>query len=247
VAASKERVTQLRREIRDWCAAHADPKQAARYARYFREGWDAWGIHDGEDWRGRKRQWLAEYSDLRLSDLLALGEELFATGKFEEAAAAVWLVAQRKAEWKKSTLAGVGKWFARVGNWAHSDVICGDILKPMLESALVTLDDFARWRQSAHKYQRRAVPVARLGLLKTAPDYRPLLDFLKPMMHDEERVVHQGLGWFLREAWKRQPAPVESFLLNFKDTAPRLIFQYATEKMSAEQKQRFRRARAASG
>jgi hypothetical protein len=31
----------------------------------------------------------------------------------------------------------------------------------------------------------------------------------------------------------------------YKDSAPRLIFQYATEKMSPEQKARFRRAKAA--
>ena len=42
------------------------------------------------------------------------------------------------------------------------------------------------------------------------------------MMLDEERVVHQGLGWFLREAWKRDPEGVEPFLLEFKDSAARL-------------------------
>jgi 3-methyladenine DNA glycosylase AlkD len=64
-------------------------------------------------------------------------------------------------------------------------------------------------------------------------------------MLDEERVVQQGLGWFLREAWKRQRLVVEEFLIEFKDTAPRLIYQYATEKMTPEQKNRFRRAKAA--
>ena len=34
---------------------------------------------------------------------------------------------------------------------------------------------------------------------------------------------------------------MESFLLEYKDSAPRLIFQYATEKMSPEQKKRFRK------
>jgi hypothetical protein len=60
------------------------------------------------------------------------------------------------------------------------------------------------------------------------------------MMLDGERVVHQGLGWFLREAWKRDAATVEPFLLEFKDTAARLIFQYATERMTAGDKARFK-------
>jgi 3-methyladenine DNA glycosylase AlkD len=62
-------------------------------------------------------------------------------------------------------------------------------------------------------------------------------------MLDQERVVQQGLGWFLREAWKRRPEVVEAFLLEWKDSAPRLIFQYATEKMTPENKARFRKAK----
>jgi 3-methyladenine DNA glycosylase AlkD len=59
-------------------------------------------------------------------------------------------------------------------------------------------------------------------------------------MSDEERVVQQGVGWFLREAWKKDRNAVEPFLAEWKDTAPRLIFQYATEKMSKTEKERFR-------
>jgi 3-methyladenine DNA glycosylase AlkD len=69
------------------------------------------------------------------------------------------------------------------------------------------------------------------------------LAFIEPLMSDSEKVVHQGAGWFLREAWKRKPAKVEAFLLRHKDRAPRLIYQYATEKMDKAAKARFRRSR----
>lgn len=87
------------------------------------------------------------------------------------------------------------------------------------------------------------MPVSMLILLKGQFDPRELLDFIRPMMLDKERVVHQGLGWFLREIWKKSPAETEEFLLEWKDSAARLIFQYATEKMTREQKARFRKAR----
>jgi 3-methyladenine DNA glycosylase AlkD len=51
------------------------------------------------------------------------------------------------------------------------------------------------------------------------------------------------MGWFLREAWKVNAAEVEAFLLKYKDSAPRLIIQYACEKMTPENKQRFKRAK----
>jgi 3-methyladenine DNA glycosylase AlkD len=61
------------------------------------------------------------------------------------------------------------------------------------------------------------------------------------MMLDNERVVHQGLGWFLREAWKRNHAETENFLLKWKDHSARLIFQYATEKMQPEERKKFKK------
>lgn len=246
VSGVNERIQDLRREIRQWCADHADPQQAARYARFFREGWDAWGVHDDAVWEQQKRHWLKTYADLKLPGFLKLGTELFAHGKYEEGSTAVWLVEECKAAFTKSTLPAIAKWFAGgVENWAHTDIISTRLLGHLLATGMVALPDFAAWRASTRKYQRRAVPVSMLSLLEETADFTPLLEFIRPMMLDTERVVHQGLGWFLREAWKRQPAPVERFLLEFKDTAPRLIFQYATEKMTAPQKARFRKARAA--
>lgn len=63
------------------------------------------------------------------------------------------------------------------------------------------------------------------------------------MMLDQERVVHQEFGLLLREAWKKQPQQTEEFLLLGKDYAARLIIQYATERMTSEEKLRFKRTK----
>ncbi len=60
-------------------------------------------------------------------------------------------------------------------------------------------------------------------------------------MPDNDEFVQKGLGWFLREAWKKYPKEVEKFLLSWKDTCDRIIIQYATEKMNKEDKLRFKR------
>jgi len=85
------------------------------------------------------------------------------------------------------------------------------------------------------------VPVALIKLMKETKRVEEYVRFIEPLMMDAEREVHQGVGWFLREAWKIDPEPVEEFLLKYKNTAARLIFQYATEKMTPEGKARFRR------
>jgi len=51
-------------------------------------------------------------------------------------------------------------------------------------------------------------------------------------MPDSETVARQGPGWSLRECWKREPVLMEDFLLKQKDFPPRIIFQYAAEKMT---------------
>jgi 3-methyladenine DNA glycosylase AlkD len=243
-----EQTEALVSEIRAYCSAHANPAGCAKYARYFTEGYDGWGITDRKHplWNEQQQIWLERYRGLGLHGFLKAGELLFAGGKYEEGALAIRFLKTYRDQLDSKALGGVAKWFTSgIANWAHTDVLCGEVITPMLVGGQIQLDTLAAWRRAKPKYQRRAVPVAMLGLLKEEKDVRPLLEFIRPLMLDRERVVHQGLGWFLREAWKKRPKPVEAFLLEWKDSAARLIFQYATEKMTPEAKARFRRAKAA--
>jgi len=266
-----DRIRKLLAAIDKGCRKFANPALAAKYSRYFVEGYDAYGVKwDDPAWVKQKEAWLEANRDLGLKGFLELGVALFATGKYEHGAVAQWFVGQYRDEIGPRAFAGIGKWFdGGVRNWALCDVVCGELLAPRLACGAVKLDALKSWRASPHKFKRRAVPVAMLGLLgkrgqaalstegqgggqaalstEGQGGLSPLLEFLRPLMRDAEKVVQQGLGWFLREAWKKQPEPVEAFLLEFKDTAPRIIFQYATEKMTAARKERFRRAKAVRG
>jgi 3-methyladenine DNA glycosylase AlkD len=236
----------LAAEIRKYCEKHAKPKLADKYQRYFSEGYEAWGGFDKDHpiWNAQEEEWFEKYHSMGLPGFLKLGEILFASGKYEEGALAIRFVKRFREKLDEKAMPGLARWFtAGIANWAHTDVLCGEILAPRITGGAVALEALAGWRSSGLKYQRRAVPVSMLGLLKVRVDFGPLLEFIRPMMLDPERVVHQGLGWFLREAWKKQPKPVEAFLLKWKDTAPRLIFQYATEKMTATARARFRRGK----
>ncbi len=241
-----EQAQALAEEIRQYCADHAKPAQAGKWARYFKEGYDSWGLLEKDDpiWTEKQPEWLERYRKMKLRGFLKLGELLFPSGKYEEGSLAILFLRQLREELDAKSILALGKWFeAGIANWAHTDVLCGEIIAPMLKEGRLDYKALAPWRESKFKYQRRAVPVAMLGLLKDDPKVEPLLAFIRPMMMDTERVVHQGLGWFLREAWKKQPKPVEAFLTEWKDRAARLIFQYATEKMTPAERNRFRRAK----
>lgn len=237
------RVKDLVREVRAYCEAHANPDGKAKWDRYFKEGFDAWGLLDKNDplWTVKLPEWAERYSALGIDGFVACGNLLFPSGKYEEGAVACRLVEPFVREVDDARFQAVGDWFAHgISNWAQTDAICGRILGPALANGQVRIMALRGWRGSKLPFQRRAVPVSLLKPLKKGfPG--PMVKLIWAMMLDDERVVHQGLGWFLREAWKREPELVERFLMHWKDRSARLIFQYATEKMTASQKARFRR------
>jgi 3-methyladenine DNA glycosylase AlkD len=235
---------QFAKEIRKFCEDNADETLVKKYSRYFVEGYDAFGVPQ-KLMEVRRDMWLKENkAELGLNGFLDLGDLLMATGKYEEASFAIWFAASFRKEFTPATLDRFGKWLdSGVRNWAHSDVLCSLILSDMLCKGVYTYIAYAPWRRAESKWKRRAIPVSLIKFLPKCTNIQEILDFLSPMMTQPEKVVHQGLGWFLREAWKIYPEPVENFLLDWKETAPRLIFQYATEKMSAIQKARFKRSK----
>ncbi|MCE5306322.1 MAG: DNA alkylation repair protein [Acidobacteriales bacterium] len=235
-------LSKLVKEIEAFCVEHASAANVAKYSRYFKEGYQAYGV-DFEETHAYKKTLLEAHAELGLAGFLDLGDLLFRNPNYEMGSFAIILTAAYRDRIGPKEFQRVGKWLDEgVRNWAHCDVLSGELTGWCLAQGSVKIDELGKWRSSPARFKRRAVPVSLLSLLKTVKNGAPLLEFIRPMMLDEERVVHQGLGWFLREAWKKQPKVVEPFLAEFKDTAARLIFQYATEKMTPEQKARYRRS-----
>jgi 3-methyladenine DNA glycosylase AlkD len=234
------KATELFEDIRKYCRANADEAIVRKYSRFFKEGYDAYGL---------TREKLEEKVDLLLRDtkvnlrlVLSTSRHLVKSGKYEETSFAIRLVKEFSEQFTAGTFKEIEKWF-EIGiiNWGHTDAICGMIIAEFFERKIIILDALEDWRTAKNKYQRRAVPVAMIEILRNTADFRPLFKFIEPLMLDQERMVHQGLGWFLREAWKIRKKETEAFLLKWKNEAPRLIYQYATEKMTAEEKKRFKK------
>ncbi|MHC4115924.1 MAG: DNA alkylation repair protein [Planctomycetota bacterium] len=227
-------------DIRSYCRDNADEAVVKKYSKFFKEGYDAYGL-SREKYEAKVESLLSQRG-VNMKLVLTASRQLVKTGKYEETSFAIRLLQEFSEQFDAATFAQIEKWFEiGIVNWAHTDVICGDLVSQFLERDIVPLEALAPWRTAKNKFQRRAVPVALIEPLKSGGDHAAFLDFIEPLMQDGERVVHQGLGWFLREAWKLRKKPTEAFLLKWKNDAPRLIFQYATEKMTPQQKKRFKR------
>jgi 3-methyladenine DNA glycosylase AlkD len=229
--------------IREFCLAHAKPENVAKFSRYFKEGFNGYGI-DQKTFDKQRDQWLREW-DGNLDYWLDLGDRLMPEGKYEEKSFAISFVASCRSHYNTNTFQRIGRWFEQgVDNWATTDVLCMLVLSQMLEDRIITPQILAEWNTAASQWQRRAVPVALYELAKKkgipAGD---VFQVVAPLMHDQSEYVQKGIGTLLREIWKTFPAETEDFLMMWKDTCGRLIVQYATEKMDKEEKKKFARSK----
>lgn len=233
----------LYESLLSYCQTHANPELVKKYSRYFKEGvYDAWGL--SQSLMDAKKEELKKSGEITVDLVFETAPLLMKSGKYEETSFAVLLITIVKDELKKSDFGRLESWF-KIGitNWAHADHFGMFFLPEIMKQGLVEKNDFTGWIISPYKFQRRCVPVTFIKLLKTGISFQELFTFLEPLMTDPDREVHQGMGWFLREAWKVKPEETEAFLLKWKDIAPRLIFQYACEKMTKEHKVLFRKAK----
>jgi len=235
--------TQLHSELLAFCQANANEDLVKKYSRYFKEGgYDAYGV--AYPLMQEKVKEILERPEVNLEFVMQVSKLLIPGVKYEEPSFALMMVKALKKQYTPETFAEIGRWFdIGIRNWAHTDAMCSEIISVFLLKKIIGYEEIGNWKLGENKFKRRAVPVSLIKLMKETKKVEEYVRFVEPLMMDPEREVHQGVGWFLREAWKIEPGPVEKLLFGYKETAARLIFQYATEKMNAEQKVRFRRSK----
>ncbi len=230
-------------QIVSFCQTNSDRAIVEKYSRYFKdgkEGYDAYGISTELIHKLVKE--LGQKDDLTIDLLMKAAPSLLSSGKYEETILLILLVEKRLKNMHAAHFEEVAGWFEfGILNWAHCDTLSAKIIPWFFQKKLVAVERLAAWQNVPYRFQRRSLAVSMIKLLKSTNDFTPFFKLITPLMVDSERVVHQGLGWFLREAWKKEPAQTEKFLMIWKDRSARLIFQYATEKMDKEQRIRFKK------
>ena len=231
---------ELHQDIKAFCIKNADPKIVEKYSRYFKGGFNGYGLASGLIETRVKEYRTQSWMNIQL--VYEVSKLLIPEEKYELPSFALHLLNSYSKELTKESFKEIEKWFTLgINNWAHTDGIVQFLFPVFWKKDIIDLENLSNWRKANNKFQRRCVPVAMIKLLKYDNDFSKLFDFIDPMMMDTEREVRQGLGWFLRECWKREPKQTEKFLLKWKNDCARLIIQYATEKMTKEERLKFRK------
>lgn len=234
------------KEIRKFCETNSDPEIIKKFNKYFREGYDGYGI-DKDVAEKQIESWMREWKEeMTLDDFLALGDELMKTGRYDEKNLAITFLKTKRDEFSKNTFDRIGKWFDYgINNWATTDVLCWFLLSGFLVDKVIEFDDLKEWNDSESEWKRRAVPVALVEYNKVEKKLKPddAIKTIEPLMLDKSEYVQKEIGTLLRDLWKKHPDQIEDFLMKWKDRCGRLIIQYATEKMNKDYRTKFRKSK----
>jgi len=233
-------------EIRNFCETNSDPEIIKKYQKYFKEGYDGFGIDD-KLFKDQIEKWLEQWNEeMTIESYLDLGDELMKNGRFDEKHVAINFLKSCRKDFSKDTFSRVGNWFDYgINNWATTDVLCMLILSDLLYDKVIEYVDLKAWINSSSEWKRRAVPVALVEIDKLTKSLNPneAIELIEPLMLDKSEYVQKGIGTLLRGLWKKYPSEIEEFLIKWKDQCGRLIVQYATEKMDKEFRKKFKKSK----
>ena len=229
-------------EIRDFCIKNSKQSNIDKYSRYFKDGFDGYGI-DQKVYEAKRDLWVADWkNEMTIDKYLELGDKLIEIGKYEEISFAISFLKSERENYTVSTFDRIGNWFdIGISNWANTDVLCMLVLSSFLIDGIIEFDKLKEWTKSNSEWKRRAVPVTLVELLTEDLKPETAIPLIEPIMLDDSKYVQKGIGTLLRGLWKTYPVEIEEFLLKWKDQCGRLIIQYATEKMDKEYRKKFRK------
>lgn len=228
----------------------ADPSQVAGLSRFFKTGpgqygegdrflgikvpvtretvkscWRSVGLSELEECIG------SEYHEVRLAALLALVEIFRHPGKGTSAMT------------KEHCVQFYLDHTANINNWDLVDLSCYSLLGEwLMDKDRTLLYDLAR--------NGRTIWEQRIGIVSTMTFIRhgqlddtfAIADILLHHSHD---LIHKAVGWFLREAGKKDKRALEAYLKGVSEgnpryqTMPRTMLRYAVEKFPEPERQAY--------
>ncbi|NTV83549.1 MAG: DNA alkylation repair protein, partial [Bacteroidales bacterium] len=157
---------QLHTEIIAFCKANSNEELVKKYARYFKEGgYDAYGV--AYPLMQEKVKEILDRPEVSLDFVMQASRLLIPGVKYEEPSFALMMVKALKKHYTAETFREIGHWFdIGIRNWAHTDAMCSEILAHFLLQKLIPYGEMEGWKLGQNKFQRRAVPVALIKLMK---------------------------------------------------------------------------------
>ncbi len=180
--------------------------------------------------------------DCFFNDALYVFKLLFKSDIHEEKLAAIFFLNLFKKYFTAQTIdlfyEGISK---HCDSWAICDTTFIRVIGPFLgkksnqELAKKTIDT---WANEDNLWIKRAsmVILLKIVMMRKGFDENYVFKLVENMLQYPEDYIHKGIGWLLKTCSKYEPDTIYDYLIKNKNTLPRLIIRYASEKLSKEKR-----------
>ena len=143
--------------------------------------------------------------------------------------------ASEAAKWRERVVAVYLENLPSVNNWDLVDSSAPHILGTWLLDRERSLLEVLAGSQKM--WERRVAVVATLAFIR-AGELEWTFRLVRRLLGDPHDLMHKACGWMLREAYKRDAAPVLDFLEECGNQMPRTMLRYAIERVSEGERKR---------
>lgn len=212
----------------------ADPERALEGKRYFKPEEEVFmlGLK-----AARIREKAREFYDLIKShwdqdQAVELCEKMI-PNKYLEAKAFCLLVLERfVSSLNKKHFFQIKEWINKnyCANWSTIDLLCCDILSPLIAAYPDLMDEVTSWTRSENRWLRRASIVSFIKPAREGRYIDVVQKTAQKLFPDGDDLVQKANGWILRESGKTDRERLERFLLKNGKNIPRTTLRYAIER-----------------
>ncbi|MCT2561139.1 DNA alkylation repair protein [Chryseobacterium herbae] len=128
----------------------------------------------------------------------------------------------------------------RLNNWDFVDRAAKNIIGEYLMDK--PRDILYQLAESENPWERRTAIVSTHAFIRKN-DFEDTFKIAEILVHDPHELVSKAVGSWIREAGKKNPKRLLSFLDQYAETMPAATFSYAIEKLDPETKKHYRELR----
>jgi 3-methyladenine DNA glycosylase AlkD len=222
--------------IRKELSENADPAIRETSKRFFKEEIACYGMKTAAVTAIAKKYW-KEVRSRDKGEIFSLCEELYRSGFLEEAfIVSTWAYALSD-RFEPGDLTVFERWIDTwITNWAACDGFCNHAVGDFMTKYPERVADLKRWATSRNRWMRRAACVSLIVPAKHGEFLNDVFDLADLVLTDPDDMVQKGYGWLLKEASRKHPFEVFSYVVRNRAVMPRTALRYAIELMPKEMK-----------
>jgi len=231
-------ISDIRKELKQ----NVEPTYRQGAIRYFKEKIDLWGVRTPIV-RKISRKHFTKIKNLPKEKIFKLAEELFQSGKNEEATIATDWVYRTKKQYQISDFKIFEQWLKKyIDNWGKCDDFCTHPMHHFIEEFPEVIPKIKKWTRSKNRWLRRAAAVSFIttkgSYYTTKGNLKDIFEIADTLLEDKDDLVQKGYGWMLKAASLGDQKAIFDYVIKHKDRMPRTALRYAIEHMPPKQKKK---------